>query len=107
VAILARALGIPAVMGVDELPVGRLDGEQLVVDGYQSRVFVRPSKAIRQEFRRLQKEELELSNELRALTDLPADTQDGQHIPLYANTGLLSDITPSLRCGRRCGAVSH
>ena len=36
VAIIARALGIPAVMGIDDLPVGRLDGQELVVDGYQS-----------------------------------------------------------------------
>jgi len=99
VAILARALGIPAVMGVDDLPVSRLEGQPLVVDGYQSRVFVRPSIAIRQEFDRLQKEEAELSRELQDLIELPSETPDGVSVPLYANTGLLSDITPSLRCG--------
>ncbi len=99
VAILARALGIPAVMGVDDLPVSRLEGQPLVVDGYQSRVFVRPSVAIRQEFERLQKEEEELSEELLDLIELPAETTDGLVVPLYANTGLLTDITPSLRCG--------
>ena len=99
VAIIARALGIPAVMGIDDLPVGRLDGQELVVDGYQSRVFVRPSQAIRDEFLRLQREEAELSHELQGLTQLPSATRDGVRIPLYANTGLLTDITPSLRCG--------
>jgi phosphotransferase system enzyme I (PtsP) len=99
VAILARALGIPAVMGVDDLLVGRLDGQELVVDGYQSRVFVRPSEAIRKEFLRLQREEAELSHELQGLTELPSETRDGVRVPLYANTGLLTDITPSLRCG--------
>ena len=99
VAILARALGIPAVMGVDDLPVSRLEGQPLVVDGYQSRVFVRPSVAIRQEFERLQKEEAELSRELQHLIELPSETPDGVSVPLYANTGLLTDITPSLRCG--------
>lgn len=99
VAILARALGIPAVMGVDDLPVSRLEGQPLVVDGYQSRVFVRPSAAIRKEFERLQKEEAELSNELLGLIELPAETTDGVTVALYANTGLLTDITPSLRCG--------
>ena len=99
VAILARALGIPAVMGVDDLPVSRLDGQDMVVDGYQARVFVRPSKAIRDEFLRLQQEEAELSHELQSLIELPAETPDGLHVPLYANTGLLTDITPSLRCG--------
>ena len=99
VAILARALGIPAVMGVDDLLVGRLDGQELVVDGYESRVFVRPSEAIRSEFLRLQREEAELSHELQGLTELPSETRDGVRVPLYANTGLLTDITPSLRCG--------
>ncbi|MEN8761725.1 MAG: phosphoenolpyruvate--protein phosphotransferase [Thiogranum sp.] len=99
VAILARALGIPAVMGFDDLPVARLDGQELVVDGYQSRVFVRPSQAIRKEFQRLQREEAELSHELQGLTQLPSETRDGVRLPLYANTGLLTDITPSLRCG--------
>ena len=99
VAILARALGIPAVMGIDDLPVGRLDGQELVVDGYQSRLFVRPSAAIRKEFQRLQQEEAELTDELQELIELPSETRDGKRLPLYANTGLLTDITPSLRCG--------
>ena len=99
VAILARALGIPAVMGVDDLPVGRLDGQELVIDGYQSRLFVRPSAAIRKEFQRLQQEEAELTDELQGLIELPSETLDGKRLPLYANTGLLTDITPSLRCG--------
>ncbi len=99
VAILARALGIPAVMGVDDLPVGRLEGQDLVVDGYEGRVFVKPSRAIREEFARLEREEAELSQGLRELTDLPAETPDGHRVPLYANTGLLTDITPSLRSG--------
>lgn len=99
VAILARALGIPAVMGVDGLPVARLEGQELVVDGYQARLFVRPSRAILKEFRRLQRQETELSNELQELAGLPAETLDGVRVPLYANTGLLTDITPSLRYG--------
>jgi phosphotransferase system enzyme I (PtsP) len=99
VAILARALGIPAVMGFDDLPVGRLEGQELVVDGYQARLFVRPSAAVRKEFQRLQREEAELSNELQELARQPAETPDGVRVPLYANTGLLADITPSLRCG--------
>ena len=99
VAILARALGIPAVMGLDDLPVSRLEGQELVVDGYQARLFVRPSAAIRSEFLRLQREEAQLSRELQDLIGLPSATLDGVHMPLHANTGLLTDITPSLRCG--------
>ena len=99
VAILARALGIPAVMGIGDLPAGRLDGQELIVDGYECRVFVKPSHTLREEFQRLEREESELSEGLRDLTDQPAETPDGHKVPLYANTGLLTDITPSLRSG--------
>jgi phosphotransferase system enzyme I (PtsP) len=86
-------------MGVEGLPVNRLEGQDIVIDGYQSRLFVRPSRAIREEFQRLQAEEVALSQELLDLIELPSETPDGVHVPLHANTGLLTDITPSLRCG--------
>lgn len=99
VAILARALGVPAVMGVGDLPIGRLEGKQLVIDGYSGRVFVEPSQAIKQEYRRLAREEAELSAGLRSLRDVPAETADGAAVHLHANTGLLSDINSSLDVG--------
>lgn len=99
VAILARALSIPAVMGVSDLPVSRLDGQELLIDGYRGRLFVKPTPAMREEFMRLAREETELMAELSELTPLPAETPDGIRVPLYVNTGLLSDISPSLRSG--------
>ncbi len=99
VAILARALGIPAVMGAKDLPVGRIDRLHVIVDGYGGQVYIAPSKTVEIEYRRLAKEEDTLKSELMALKEEPAVTQDGEHISLYANTGLLSDITPSLNSG--------
>jgi phosphotransferase system enzyme I (PtsP) len=99
VAILARALGIPAVVGLQDLPVTRMDGRELVADGYSGRVYVAPSEQIRREYERLARDEAELVAGLAELRDLPAETPDGYRVPLYANTGLLSDITPSLRSG--------
>lgn len=99
VAILARALGIPAVMGVADLPVARMESQQLVLDGYRGQIFVRPSQAALAEFQRLEREEEQLRAGLQELAALPAETPDGVHIPLYANTGLLADISPSVRSG--------
>ena len=99
VAILAQAMGIPAVMGVRDLPIGRIDGVEVVVDGYQGRLYIRPSAAVKHEFERLANEEAELSQGLSELRDLPAETIDGRRVPLYANTGLASDILPSLQSG--------
>ena len=98
-AILARALGVPAVLGVDDLPVTRIDGMELVADGYSGRVYVNPTNEVKREFRRLQREEQELSADLQGLRKEEAVTKDGVRVPLLANTGLLSDIRPSLNSG--------
>jgi phosphotransferase system enzyme I (PtsP) len=99
VAILARALGIPAVMGATDLPVGRIDGAEVIADGYSGRVHIKPPEAVRKEYERLGDEEAALTEELLALKDLPSETQDGQHVALYVNTGLMSDLTPTRQSG--------
>lgn len=99
VAILARAMGVPAVMGVSDLPVGRVDGRHMVVDGYSGRVHVDPLPHVKEEFKRLLREEQALSKELSELHTLPAVTPDNICIPLYVNTGLLADITSSKKSG--------
>jgi phosphotransferase system enzyme I (PtsP) len=98
-AILARALGIPAVLGVDDLPVARINEMEVIVDGYSGRVYVNAPSAIKREYKRLKKEEQELSNELQELREEESVTEDGVRIPLYANTGLVSDIRPSIQSG--------
>ncbi len=99
VAILARAMGIPAVVGAQDLPVTRTEGRDLIVDGYNGRVYVSPDENIRREYQRLAREEADLTAELAELRNESAETLDGFRMPLYANTGLLSDITPSLMSG--------
>lgn len=99
VAILARAMNIAAVMGATDLPVNRIDERTIVADGYSGRVFISPSEKVVNEFQRLIDEEEALSDDLMALRDLPAKTKDGVEISLLVNSGLLSDITPSLQSG--------
>lgn len=99
VAILARAMGVSAVMGVDELPLNHIDGRNIIVDGYTGRIYVNPSQTVQDEFKHLLREEAELSKELRELHDKPALTPDNVGIPLYINSGLLADVTPSRKSG--------
>jgi len=94
VAILARAMGVPAVMGAD-IPVARIDGKDIIVDGYRGQVFIDPTKAILDEFSRLAQEEKELSADLAALAALPSVTPDGVRVPLQVNSGLLAELAPS------------
>lgn len=99
VAILARAMGIPAVMGTVDLPLGLLNGQQLIVDGFQGVVFDRPSEELLIQYTHLMRAEQELQKGLEELVDLPCETLDGHTLPLMVNTGLAQDITHSLNHG--------
>jgi phosphotransferase system enzyme I (PtsP) len=99
VSILAHALGIPAVMGVPNLPVTQLDGVDLVVDGYNGTAFINPSKSILTEYRQYLREEAAIEQDLLELKNQPAITTDQHKVTLLVNSGLMSDYTPSLRSG--------
>ncbi len=93
VAILARAMDVPAVMGMANLPVSRMDGRFVILDGYVGRVYVTPAPSVLQEYQRLAEEDRELSQELEANKALPCETTDGVTVPLYLNTGLISEMS--------------
>ena len=99
VSILAHALGIPAVMGVPNLPVKQLDGVNLVVDGFNGSAFVNPGQSILDEYRQYLKEEAAIEQDLLELKNQPAITTDQHKVTLLVNSGLMSDYMPSLRSG--------
>ena len=99
VALLARGLGVPAVFGVSSLPPGRLNGREVVVDGYTVRVCIHPNPTLRQEYLKLIADEAELSRGLQHLRDLPAETPDGHRLELHANSGLFADIAAARNSG--------
>jgi phosphotransferase system enzyme I (PtsP) len=92
VAIFARAMGIPTVMGVVDLPYSKIDGIQLIVDGYHGEVFTNPSEVLRKQYAEVVEEERQLAQGLDALRALPCETLDGHRMPLWVNTGLLADV---------------
>ncbi|TBU75986.1 phosphoenolpyruvate--protein phosphotransferase [Phytopseudomonas daroniae] len=92
VAIFARAMGIPTVMGAVELPYSKIDGIQLIVDGYHGEVFTNPSEILRKQYADVVEEDRQLTKGLDALRALPCETLDGHHMPLWVNTGLLADV---------------
>lgn len=95
VAILARALDIPTVMGVQELPWQALQGEELVVDGYRGHLYYRLSPEKRRYFENVVEEEAEREAGLESLKGLPSETRDGLSVSLLVNTGLQSDLMRS------------
>ena len=99
VAILARALGLPAVLDVRGTPLFKLADQEIIVDGYNGQVYLSPSADIKKEFTALVEEEQQLDEELQALRELPAEATDGHALALYVNTGLAIEGGLSLSVG--------
>ena len=91
-AVMARALGIPAVVSPAPISLGRLDGSRMIVDGDQGRIYLDPAATVVDAFQKLMDEQEARSERLMALRDLTAETPDGVRLPLHANVGLAADI---------------
>ena len=98
-AILARALGLPAIMGVENIPLGQLHQQHAIVDGYSGELFIAPSEALLKEYRHLIKEEHALADKVKQVQDLPSITPDGKCIELQLNAGLSSGFEHSINAG--------
>ncbi|KTT11030.1 phosphoenolpyruvate--protein phosphotransferase [Pseudomonas rhizoryzae] len=99
VAILARAMGIPTVMGAVDLPYSKVDGIDLIVDGYHGEIFTNPSATLIKQYGDVVEEERQLTQGLDALRSLPCETLDGHRMPLWVNTGLMADVARAQQRG--------
>ena len=99
--IVARALGIPTVVGVTELPITTLDDIEMIVDAYQGRIFVNPPRRLRQRYKEVQKEEEQIAKDLKQYETKDAITPDGVSIPLFVNTGLMIDVVRGVQRGAK------
>ncbi|PSU31899.1 phosphoenolpyruvate--protein phosphotransferase [Photobacterium lutimaris] len=97
-AILSRALGIPAVMGVDFVPE-KIHNCQVIVDGYRGDLLVNPNRHVLAEYLRLQKEEQELAEVVETGLDKPAATLDDERINIFLNAGLSADTSIAVNRG--------
>lgn len=99
VAILARTMGVPTVMGAVDLPFNQLDGKQIIVDGYRGEAISNPSEQLLTRYENTIKEQDQLVVGLENLKDLPCETADNHRVHLWVNTGLMSDVMHSLDQG--------
>lgn len=99
IAILARSMGIPTIMGAMDIPFTRLEGHELIVDGYRGAIFVDPSDALRDQYQTIVDEDKELVAGLESLIDLPCVTTDNHRVALWVNTGLEADTQRSIERG--------
>ena len=88
VAILARSLGIPAVVGLRTGTQELHGGEHLILDGSNGLIAVNPTHQDIEAYRERERQEQLAEEELRRLASLEAVTADGVHVTLRANVDL-------------------
>ncbi|MGC9172114.1 phosphoenolpyruvate--protein phosphotransferase [Caldisericum sp.] len=98
-AILAEALGIPAVVGVEELFESIHDGDELIIDGTNGDVFVNPAEETKKQYTNLKKEKEEEERLLKEKAKEFAYTKGGKRIEVAANIGSPKDVDKALEMG--------
>ncbi|MVP00829.1 phosphoenolpyruvate--protein phosphotransferase [Paenibacillus lutrae] len=98
-AILARSLGIAAIVGAGGAIDGIEDGDPLVLDGSAGLCIARPSEQTTAEYSRRMGLDLERQKSLEAYAAQPAVTADGTRVELAANIGAAAEAEAALRLG--------
>jgi phosphotransferase system enzyme I (PtsI) len=91
-AIMAKALEVPAVVGLHNITTAVTAGDVILVDGAKGTVFVNPTDERLNEYRKRAEEQKQILHELDTLRDKPPETLDGYLVPLSANIELLEEL---------------
>lgn len=91
-AILARTMGIPALIGTPVIPDNDIDGKMGIVDGNSGCLYVDPDNEKLGYYRKKQDEQLRQKELLQLLKGREDITIDGRKIKLYANIGNVKDV---------------
>lgn len=96
-AILARSMGIPAIIGVgSNFPNGIEDGAEAAVDGYSGLLTIEPDYEERSRCLHLMQNDNEKKMRLKSLVGLPNITSDGRTIDIFANIGSADEAEAAL-----------
>ncbi len=90
--IMARARGIPAVVGVKGLGASVREGDVVAVDGFLGKVLVNPGTAVRERLEERRRAFAKLQRQHARLVALPAETLDGHRVKLSANMEMPAEI---------------
>ncbi|MEC9030728.1 MAG: phosphoenolpyruvate--protein phosphotransferase [Planctomycetota bacterium] len=100
-AILARALQVPAVVGLKDVSRKVVNGDILVIDGYTGEVIVNPDKKTLASYRRKARYSEKFYSQLQEEISWPAETIDGHEITLSANIELHEEVATALEWGAK------
>ena len=98
-AILARSLGLPAILGVKNLLKNIDNGTKLILDGNLGHIIVNPSADIINKYKKLQKELIKAKKKLSWLYKVPSLTKDNVRITLQANIEVPKEISTAIKNG--------
>ncbi len=98
-AIVARAMGIPAVVGLGNITGEVSGGDTVIIDGTRGVVIVNPDAEQLTEHREAGRRIDEAEKVLLEQSDLPAETKDGHAIAVLANIEFSEDVNDALRQG--------
>lgn len=98
-AIVARALGIPAVVGLGNLTAEVSPGDTIIIDGNRGVVIIDPDEEQLAEHREYERRREVLEAELKEMVSLPALTKDGHTISLQANIEFPEEVDEAIARG--------
>ncbi|MEH2408419.1 phosphoenolpyruvate--protein phosphotransferase [Nostoc sp.] len=98
-AIIARTLGIPAVLGLDAQVLHLANGTLMAVDGESGKAWVEPESHILDLLEAKQKAWQTAQQEAQATAHQPAITRDGRQVSVFANIGSISDVQVAVASG--------
>ena len=91
--IMARSMGIPAVVGLPDITTRFHTGQDALLDGYNGLLILNPSDETLAAYAVTRRKKAALERHLREMVDLPAETVDGKRIVLAANIEFESEMT--------------
>jgi phosphotransferase system enzyme I (PtsI) len=98
-AIVARAMGLPAVVGLGNITGEVSGGDTVIIDGNRGVVIVNPDAEQLAEHRELERKQVKFEADLATLAQLPAETRDAHAVSLQANIEFPEDIDDALKRG--------
>ena len=99
VAIMAKNLGIPALVGVRGILDAVQTGVPIAMDAASGEIIVAPDEKETARYRTLLEQQRQQREKMAAAVELPSKTADGRALRLYANVGSLPEIDAALACG--------
>lgn len=97
--IMARSLELPAIVGTGNVTSTVKNGDFLILDGVNNKIYVNPAEDVLEELKAIQAQYLSEKHELAKLKDLPAITLDGHQVEVCANIGTVRDVAGAERNG--------